>query len=404
MPGVKDLTNIWKNIKEFELQPIRDEAQLPLRIALVGANGSGRHVLAAQMRSDPIRSEIQTLSPLPIFDLENNDPVLKADLIVMMIDVSAEDLAREHQLVMQWSEAGKKVIVFVNKIQQEDERTIMDQWAHWNAASMLYGPVSDSDYLVENFVPLVLRLLPDRHLALGRNFPIFRIPVARQLINDTCFSNAAYAFSTGLAEVVPVLDLPLNITDMIILTKSQAFLVYRLGLLLGFSTRWQDYLGEFSSVIGGGFLWRQLARMLVGLIPMWGILPKVSIAYAGTFVVGHTVLQWYLTGKHLSPKQINALYRQALVRGKENARKLLERVPKPRLPKRKKIEMALPDLVTEMDVQSEGIIDAGGAQEEAVSTLVENHLNEDDSKICGKCGRVNASDARFCQYCGRRIR
>lgn len=404
MPGVKDLTNIWKNIKEFELQPIRDEALLPVRIALVGAAGSGRHTLASQMRIDPARSEIQTQSPLPLFDLENTEPVVKADLIIMMLNASADDLARERQLVSQWTDAGKKVIVFVNKLELLGQRTVMDQWAHWNAANILYGSALNAGYLVENFAPLVLRLLPNRHLALGRDFPIFRIPIARQLINDACFSNAAYAFSTGLAAVVPVLDLPLNITDMVILTKSQAFLVYRLGLLLGFSTRWQDYLAEFGSVIGGGFLWRQLARMLVGLIPMWGILPKVSVAYAGTFVVGHTVLQWYLTGRHLSPKQVNALYRQAFARGKENARKLLARIHKPRLPKHKKTDKELPVQTKEAIEQPAELSASTDAPVEAEFVAAEKTSPVESSQVCGKCGRENAADARFCQYCGRRIK
>ena len=176
---------------------------------------------------------------------------------------------------------------------------------------------SISNFIQRSLVPAILELLPDLHLALGRQFPLFRLTVAHQLINETCFSNTAYALSTGLAEIVPVLDIPLNVTDMIVLTKSQAFLVYKLGLALGFSTRWQDYLAEFGSVIGGGFLWRQLARSLVGLIPVWGIVPKVAVSYAGTYVVGNTVLQWYLTGRHLSPARCGSFISRPLPRGKE---------------------------------------------------------------------------------------
>ncbi len=151
------------------------------------------------------------------------------------------------------------------------------------------------------------------------------------MINDTCFSNAVYSFSTGLAEIVPVLDIPLNIADILVLTKAQALMVYRLGLLLGLSTEWQYYLGELGSVIGSGFLWRQAARQLVGLIPVWGIIPKVAVAYAGTYVVGHAMLRWYQTGRHLTRKEIGALYRQAFDRGKKIAGNLRSRIPRPRL-------------------------------------------------------------------------
>jgi uncharacterized protein (DUF697 family) len=185
-----------------------------------------------------------------------------------------------------------------------------------------------------------------------------------------------------LAEVVPALNLPLNITDIVVLTKAQAFLVYRLGLLLGFSIHWQDYLAEFGSVIGGGFLWRQLARSLVGLIPVWGIVPKVAVAYSGTYVVGNTVLQWYLTGRHLNPRQVRDLYRQALAQGKQNARRLLQRAPRPRLPRlplpRRKAQPALPN-------------------------PPEIPLPEVAMQPCPDCGQLNAPEARFCQHCGQEI-
>jgi uncharacterized protein (DUF697 family) len=193
------------------------------------------------------------------------------------------------------------------------------------------------------------------------------VAIGRGLINEACFSNAAYSFSTGLAEIVPGLGIPLSVTDMVILTKTQAFLVYKLGLVLGLSTRWQDYVSEFGGVLGGGFIWRQVARQLVGLIPAWGILPKVAVAYAGTNVVGNVVLQWYLTGRHLSRQQIRQLYVQAFGKGKEMASQLMKRLPRPR---RKKKIKALPPPGSEV-------------------------------LVCPACGKSSSSDARFCQYCGQ---
>jgi hypothetical protein len=90
--------------------------------------------------------------------------------------------------------------------------------------------------LLQKFAPAVIEILPERLLALGRSFPLFRIPIAHHLINDTSFANAAYSLSTGFAELVPVLNIPITITDTIVLTKAQAFLVYKLGLAFGYST------------------------------------------------------------------------------------------------------------------------------------------------------------------------
>jgi uncharacterized protein (DUF697 family) len=115
-----------------------------------------------------------------------------------------------------------------------------------------------------------------------------------------------------------------------VLTKAQAFLVYRLGLALGLSTRWQEYVKEFGSVIGGGFVWRQLARTLVGLVPWLGIVPKVVVAYSGSFVVGNVVWHWYLTGRHLSTVQLKAVYRQAVEAGKNQATRMVSGLRRPR--------------------------------------------------------------------------
>jgi uncharacterized protein (DUF697 family)/ribosomal protein L40E len=306
---------------------------------------------------------------------------------------------------------------------------------------VIYGSVNDISFLEREFIPIVLELLPQQQIALGRQFPLFRLTIARQLINETCLSNAAYSFSTGLAEIVPVLDLPLNVTDLVVLTKSQAFLAYRLGLLLGFSTRWQDYVTEFGSVIGSGFVWRQIARSLIGLIPAWGIIPKVVVAYSGTYVVGNAILGWYLTGRKLSPKQMRALSVQAITRGKEYARKLGQKIPRPRLAIRKKDRLpapqkthALPEeiVISKNSSQlqevnpADGIANLEQATNEHSETLSKDALVADNvnirrsrsekritirrkpkeaadlthTRICMQCGKTSSADARFCQYCG----
>ncbi len=158
----------------------------------------------------------------------------------------------------------------------------------------------------------------------------------------------------------------MNMADMFILTKAQAFLVYKLGLMLGYSFEWQDYVKEFGGVLGGGFLWRQLARQLVGLIPAWGIVPKVAVSYSGTYVVGHVVLQWYLTGRHITRKQMQDLYIQAFARGKNLAETLIHHLPKPKSKKQPAKALPTPKKITK----------------------------------CPRCGKRPAKGAQFCHNCG----
>jgi uncharacterized protein (DUF697 family) len=247
------------------------------------------------------------------------------------------------------------------------------------------GSVLDDVFLTREFAPAVLELIPEHAVALGRCVPFFRVPVAQYLINDTCFSNAAYAFSTALAETVAVVSVPIAVADMIILTKNQLFLVYKLGLALGYSTRWQDYVGEFGGVLGSGFVWRQAARTLVGMIPVWGIIPKTAISYAGTFAVGNAVLQWYLTGRHVSPEQIKQMYTTAFERGKQVAAGLLKRAPRVRRPRLGRPRLKLPKLPKLRRRSTAALPEPPAAQ----------------SQTCPRCGRVSAGDARFCQYCGQ---
>lgn len=447
MVGIKDISSVWKNIKEIDLKPIRESATRPVMIALAGAEGSGRHSLAERMRTDPVREGVHTQTPLELLRVDAPLEVPDVHLIILLVEATQIDLTTERDLVKQWSEAGKNVLVFINEINQVDNHAMGNALQGWKASRVICGNANDANTLQAEFVPAILDALPQQQLALGRQFPLFRLNLARQLINEACYSNAAYAFSTGLAEIVPVLDIPLNVTDMMVLTKLQAFMAYKLGLLLGFSTRWQDYVTEFGSVVGSGFLWRQIARQLVGLVPGWGIIPKVAVAYSGTYVVGNAILGWYITGRKLTPQQMRELYAQAFSKGKEYARKFSEKIPKPKLRKRKSEKLGSPPAELELSpgeiplnttlsepdqekrsesVKNDLLID-GQADSRSIGTQGERAARKTHKKppsikgikfslrkkkravdktpprLCPHCGKLSAADARFCQYCGTQL-
>jgi uncharacterized protein (DUF697 family) len=340
-------------------------------IALVGAPDSGHRVLADYLRRDPSRPDVQSQAPVLLLDLQQAEQPFSADLILMVVDRRKQDLDVELGLTTRWINQGQKVLVFFNQLEPPDTN---ESELTWPGRYVVTGPVEDARFLHSQFSSVVMELLPGQLLGLGRQFPLFRVPIAHHLINETCMSNATYALGTGLAEVVGVLNLPLTLADMVILTKTQAFLVYKLGLVFGFSLEWRDYLAEFGGIIGGGFLWRQLARTLVGLIPVVGILPKVAVAYSGTYVIGHAILQWYLTGRHLTKKQLKSLTAQAFGRGRDTARRLLPKSRRPRL-------------------------EAGTRKP---PKKPKSRLRK-TSRLCAECGKVNAPDANFCQFCGAHI-
>jgi uncharacterized protein (DUF697 family) len=379
MSRLKELTSIWSTIKEIDLRPVRDEAIQEVRITIVGRPGSGQHTLADALRNDPLHPGIEATTPVLILDIKPIEEVMQqaasSHLLILLIPANSSDLQGERLLLKAWSDKGRKALVLINSAVRENAAAnevihvgnVPQLQAGWDLGNALVGSLDDQQFLIGKFARQMIEQLPDHQIALGRQFPLLRHVICQQLISDTCFSNAAYAFSTGLAEIVPVLNVPLNLTDMVVLSKTQAFLVYKLGLTLGMSTRWQNYGGEFGGVLGSGFFWRQVSRMLIGLIPAWGIAPKVAVSYAGTYVVGHAVLQWYLTGRHLGRVQINQLYRQSLERGRKLANHLDEDQRK---------------LATSQKISKP---------------------KRRGNPVCSKCGKKNARSASFCQYCGKEL-
>lgn len=407
MAGWMDLGNIWTTFKELDIRPIRDEAERSIILAFVGRKGVGKSTLIAALRHD-VRAREKVISPTIEADLESAEQANAANLIVLMLDATQSDYSAEAKWYSAWKNASRNVLVFYNKmdavtyhhLQLDSEKprdvahrhpgrirldpeskgaddnardaairaTIAGRVSSmpWSDGRIAFGSALDLDSLATDFVPRVLNALPNDHLALARRYPLFRFAVARELIADTSLANATYALGTGLAEVIPALDIPFNVADVVILTKNQALMVYKLGLALGLSTRWQDHVAQLGGVVGAGFLWRQVARQLVGLIPVWGIVPKVAVAYAGTQAVGEAILYWYRTGNKISAKGMRDVYGDALARGRQVAQNLLSRAPRPALPR-----VTMPALPR------------GRAK-----------------KVCANCGKENRGDAIYCAYCG----
>ena len=365
--------SVWRNVKELDLQRIRKTAEREVRLVIVGAEPEKMQALANNLRTDPRRPDDIIHTLIPLVDLAGTVKPGEADLILLVFTELPEHRERQAAALNEWARAGQPVIPIL------DPDALEVQTGASPVPAGFFTPVFASPYdwvgLQAELAPVILKLLAEDLMALGRRFPLLRETAARKLISETSTANAAYSFSTGLAEIIPGLSVPLNVADMIVLTKAQALLVYKLGLTLGLSPDWQYYITEFSGVIGSGFLWRQVARSLVGLIPAWGIIPKVAVAYSGTFTVGQAVLHWYLTGKHATRRMLRGFMQEALVRGRSIGRNLRARLPAGRGKK-------------------EALLEAG-----AVTPMVPSP----DARICTRCSTVNDKDARFCKNCGQEL-
>ncbi len=325
MPGITDIGNLWDVLKEIDTRPLVQQAEREIFIGFVGAEQVGKRALIHALDHNA-RANEQIVIPALAARLASAAPVESANLIVLVLDAGRADFSAEAKLYGAWISARKRVLVFYNKMDTlRDTRGVGASLTQFPGARFAFGCALDPRLLEKDFVPRVLNLLPEEHLALARRFPLFRDAVAQDLVNETARANALYSVGTGLAEAVPGLNIPFNLADLVILTKNQALMVYKLGLALGLATRWQDHVAELGGVVGAGFVWRQIARQLVGLIPVWGIIPKVAVAYAGTYALGEAILYWYKTGRKLPGRELRELYSNALTRGNAIARELTQR-------------------------------------------------------------------------------
>jgi len=328
-PAWKDLGNFWNAVKEVDIRPVREQAERPILLAIVGAEKSGKSTLIQALRHHARQRErvIGAAVELSIPRSSAGDPFeSNADLNILVLDATRADYSAEAEFFRAAMDAGKRLLVFYNKMDAvRDANAIAATLGRWTRTRVAFGSALDPQSLESEFIPRVLELAADWQLALARQFPLFRIAVARELISETARANAIYSLGTGLAETIPVLNVPFNVADIVILSKNQTLMVYKLGLALGLSTRWQDHVAELGGAVGAGFLWRQMARGLVGLIPAWGIIPKVAVAFAGTYALGEAILHWYQTGKKISGQGMRELYGRASARGKQIAQEMVMR-------------------------------------------------------------------------------
>jgi uncharacterized protein (DUF697 family) len=155
---------------------------------------------------------------------------------------------------------------------------------------------------------------PERAPALGRHIPAFRPAAVEALIAETARANAQFALVSNLPAAIPVIGaFAAAGADMLILTKNQVMLVYKIAASHDRDLR--DHWGilrEVAPVVGAGFFWRTLAREAASFLPLLiGTLPKVAVAYIGTEVAGRGADFYYRFGRKPTREQMRVIYRQA---------------------------------------------------------------------------------------------
>ena len=311
------VANLWRVISDVDLERIRASARTPFELLVVADEqalaervraglgavpGGGVHPYVVAVDADTVRHRPTT--PLVV--------VLATATPELSLRMKGVD---EHCIRAGWP---RLTLVVGQDGPDAAARRVAEQ-----ARAAVSDPLAPTPAVLTAILDLVEG---DARLAMAAALPVFRIVVADAIVDETAKANASFAVTTGLAETIPVLSAPLNVGDMVILTKNQLIMGYKIALAAGRDDPPRAMMTEILGVIGGGFLFRQVARQLVGLIPVAGLVPKVAIAYAGTYAIGRGLTAWAMGGADVTPEVLSRYTTEGLDRGRLLAQQLVGQV------------------------------------------------------------------------------
>jgi len=319
MPALQ-LGSLWTILRQINIGAIHAEAEHRIDIVVAGLSGSPIENLAEILRSDEVGTEEQATSVVRTAGPSLDDQTVAGATLLIAVDTDPQALASIQDHV--------PVLLVNTGVPQPSNHPAIQQTGQLAIQQATLSAI-DREHVEKILSPIMVRQLGESDLAAARRLPILREAYGDWLLNETARANALYAFSTGIAETVPGLNIPLNMADIVILTKNQLIMVYKLALAAGRPASPVAVIGELVGVIGAGFLWRQIAREMVGLIPVVGIVPKIAVAYAGTYAVGEATQAYLIEGQAPGSEQVKRLYIQAMDRGRELAQSLARRNERP---------------------------------------------------------------------------
>jgi uncharacterized protein (DUF697 family) len=309
----------WDALREINPNDIRVELELPVTVAFFGRTGTGRHTLArALFGTDEAERPGHGLS---FNDVDAAAAVATGspDLAFLLLDASEPDWSAERQLEARLAGAGYPVFLIVThadrlSVPSQGLTALRAQFPGHPPELMAVVDPRDDVSTRQQLLGRVLQTASGIRLALGHRYPLIRPVVAEQLIRETSRANAQTALLSSLPTLIPVLGMVVGgMADILILTKNQAMLVFKLAALYGRDLN--DRVGilkEISPVVGSAFLWRTAARTAVGLAPApIAALPKASIAYGGTYLIGQSARYYYERGDRPSPDVVQEFRSEA---------------------------------------------------------------------------------------------
>lgn len=324
--------SFWRVVREVNPASIEEEAERSFCVLICGQAGAGKATLRGALNGSRWPSDLT----LPYLRVVEGEPAetFGASLCLYVVDASRGLLHDGLDVTGFLETRGVPLVYVYNKMDRVPDsaafRAEAQQTLGAIADVLTFVEATDAESVRANLVPSALRAVPELRLALGRRLPAFRDEAATQVIQEASRVNAEFALLSSLPANIPLLSIGAAGTDLAVLTKNQAMMLLKLAAIYGRSLDSKaQLLVEVAPVVGAAFLWRTLARTLVGLLPgAVAAAPKVLIAYAGTYLVGRAAQHYYRWGHRPSREALERYTQEALA----HARQTLRRVELPARP------------------------------------------------------------------------
>ena len=311
---IGNIAQFWRLTREMDIQGLRETFDRGVSLRVLGSDASLAQRVARLIEPDPDAGEV-TSGVLGAGSRERADAYivaiggpLEADARRALSDLSVGETPL---LVVQTEGAAGMLVLGI-----PDERVVT------------LGATEGDDVVRDRLFRALVLAAPEVMLSAGRRHPLLREPVAEHLIRDTSRVNAQFAALSSLPSTIPLVGgLVGDMADMLVLTKNQILLLFKLAGLYGRDLELgRQLLVEVMPVVGGAFVWRSTARALVGLLPsLLGLFPKTLVAYTGTYVVGQSARYYYRFGRKPPPEVMRALRAEAARLARETVARLRRR-------------------------------------------------------------------------------
>ncbi|MEY8461024.1 hypothetical protein AALA69_07860 [Eggerthellaceae bacterium 24-137] len=124
----------------------------------------------------------------------------------------------------------------------------------------------------------------DKKLAFALAFPFVRRPLSLDAVRATSIQNAG----VGVVVFIPGADMP-------IMTLNQAKMLLQIAAAYGQPLS-AERIKELAAVVGGAFLFRNIARSAAGVVPVLGWAVKGAVGFAGTEAMGRAAIEYFEAG------------------------------------------------------------------------------------------------------------